>query len=315
MPGGAIYPMNDFQYGLEKLMQLDRAQLAALAAILRHGSFDRAAAELGITQSAVSQRLRALEERIGTPLIRRGPPARATEAGAQLARHADEIALLEAQTLQRMNLAPGAARVRLAVNADSLATWMPAALARAQDAMPGTSFEVEVDDQDHSARWLREGQVSGAITSEGASLLGCDALPLGALRYRATASPGYMARHLPEGATAEALARAPMLSFNDKDGLQGLWLQTHFGPGLRPPTHRLPSTEGFVLAAEAGLGWGLNPEVLMAPGLASGRLVELIPDTPHDTPLFWQVSRLMAPGLAPLTRAIRDAARSFLIAG
>ena len=307
--------MNDFPCGLAKLMLLDRAQLAALATILRHGSFDRAAAELGITQSAVSQRLRALEERVGTPLIRRGPPARATEAGAQLARHADEIALLEAQTLRRMNLAPSAAVIRLAVNADSLATWMPAALARAQDDMPGTTFEVEVDDQDHSARWLREGRVSGAITSEGASLQGCDALALGSLRYRATASPGFMARYLPEGATAKALAHAPMLSFNDKDGLQSGWLASHFGPGPQPPTHRLPSTEGFVLAAEAGLGWGLNPEALMAPGLKAGRLVELIPDTPHDTPLFWQVSRLLAPGLAPLTQAIREAAQDWLIPG
>ncbi|MBR9763913.1 MAG: LysR family transcriptional regulator ArgP [Rhodobacteraceae bacterium] len=295
-------------------MQLDRGQLAALSAILRHGAFDRAAAELGITQSAVSQRLRALEERIGTPLVRRGPPATATEAGAHLTRHADEVALLEAQTLRRMDLVPGTARIRLAVNADSLATWIPAALAETQRRMPGTTFEIEVDDQDHSARWLREGRVSAAITSEGASLQGCDALALGALRYRATASPEFVETHLRDGVTGPALRRAPMLAFNDKDALQTGWLRHHFGPGPVPPTHRLPSTEGFVLAAEAGLGWGLNPEALMAPGLAAGRLVELIPESPWDTPLYWQVSRLLAPGLAPLTAAIRAAARRHLVA-
>ncbi|WP_010139068.1 LysR family transcriptional regulator ArgP [Oceanicola sp. S124] len=294
-------------------MHLDRGQLAALAAILRHGAFDRAAAELGITQSAVSQRLRGLEERIGTALVRRGPPATATEAGAHLARHAEEIGLLEARTLRRMGLTPGPARIRLAVNADSLATWIPAALAGAQRQMPGTTFEIEVDDQDHSARWLREGRVSAAVTSEGASLQGCDALALGALRYRATASPAFLRDHLPEGLSGPTLRRAPMLVFDDKDALQSDWLRHHFGPGPLPPTHRLPSTEGFVLAAEAGLGWGLNPEALMSPGLTAGRLVELIPDSPWDTPLFWQVSRLLAPALAPLTAAIRSAARDVLV--
>lgn len=295
-------------------MQLDRAQLATLAAILRHGSFDLAAAELRITQPAVSQRLRALEERIGTVLVHRGTPATPTPAGAQLARHAEEVGQLESLTLRRLGLEPSAARVRIAVNADSLATWVPQALALAQARMPDTTFALEVDDQEHSARWLRDGQVSAAITSDGKALRGCEAYPLGALRYVAAASPAFIARHFPDGVTGPALSRAPTLQFNEKDTLPASWLRQHAGPVPVPPAHRLPSAEAFTLAMRAGLGWGLNPEPMLAQDLAEGRLRQLRPDAVLDTPLYWQVSRIMAPALAPLTQAIRQVARAELIA-
>lgn len=294
-------------------MQLDRAQLATLSAILRLGSFDLAAAELGITQPAVSQRLRALEERIGTVLVHRGPPAAPTAAGAQLARHAEEIGQLEALTLRRLGIEPAATRVRLAVNADSLATWVPQALALAQAGMPGTTFAVEVDDQDHSASWLRDGEVSAAITSDGKALRGCEAFPLGALPYLAVASPGFIARHFPDGPNGAALSRAPALQFNEKDSLTANWLRQHVGPVPQPPCHRLPSAEGFTLALRAGLGWGLHPAPMLAEDLAAGRLVELRPGAALLTPLHWQVSRVMAAALLPLTQAIRQTARAQLV--
>lgn len=295
-------------------MQLDRAQLATLSAILRRGSFEQAAMDLGITQSAVSQRLRALEERIGAVLVQRGPPATATATGAQLVRHAEEVGQLEALTLRRLGLEPTSARVRIAVNADSLATWLPPALARAQEAMPGTLFSIDVDDQDHSVEWLRRGQVSAALTSDGTALRGCEAHPMGALRYIPVASPAFIARHFAHGVTAKALARAPTLIFNEKDTLPANWLRRFAGPGPLPPAHRLPSAEGFTLAIRDGLGWGLNPRALLERDLEAGTLVELIPNATLDTPLYWQVSRVMAEALAPLTQALRQTARDHLVA-
>ncbi len=104
---------------------LDPAQLAALAAVHRRGSFDAAAAELRVTPSAVSQRLKALEERIGTLLLRRGQPCTATPAGLRLIRHHDEIALLDRQLAEDLpGLSAAPATLRIAVNADSLATWV-----------------------------------------------------------------------------------------------------------------------------------------------------------------------------------------------
>lgn len=282
---------------------LDPAQLAALAAIHRRGAFDLAAAELGVTPSAVSQRLKALEERTGTLLIRRGQPCAATPAGLRLIRHHDEVTLLE-EALRRdlPALSPGPLTLRIAVNADSLATWVLPALA----AVPELLYDLVIDDQDVSQDWLRRGEVVAALTSHPQPPPGCDSLPLGALRYRATASPAFRARWLPDGPTAAALARAPALTFSEKDRLQARWIAQITGSRAPAfPTHRLASSQGFVEACLLGLGWAMNPEALAAPHLATGALVELAPEAPLDVPLHWQFTRLAAPALTPVTRAIR----------
>lgn len=286
---------------------LDYPQLQALSAVHRRGSFDLAAASLGITPSAVSQRIKALEDRIGALLIQRGQPCTATETGLRLIHHFDAVMLMEA-ALPLPDPAPAA--VRIAVNADSLATWVIPALS----ACPGMLFDIVIDDQDVSQDWLRRGEVAGAITSHPGPLQGCDTVPLGRLRYHATASPDFVARWLADGVTPAALTRAPALTFSDKDRLQSDWLATHLGPGIAYPTHRLASSQGFVDAALAGLGWGMNPAPLVAGYLAAGRLVELIPGTPLDIALHWQFARRTAPALEPLTRALQTAAKRVLLA-
>lgn len=288
---------------------LDYDQLEALAAILRTGSFDGAAAELHVTASAVSQRIRALEDRIGTPVVIRAQPCRATEAGARLARHVEDVQLLEAAVKGDLGGAPSAARVRIAVNADSLATWILPALA----AVPGLLYDLVIDDQDHSADWLRRGEVQAAVTAHESPVAGCDLHPLGRLRYIATASPAFIADWFSGGVTAETLARAPALTFNRKDRLQRDWARQITGRPVVLPTHLLASSQGFVDAARLGLGWGMNPELLVRDDLASGRLAALVPDASLDTPLVWQASRLTGAALAPLTKAIRRSATAALL--
>jgi LysR family transcriptional regulator, chromosome initiation inhibitor len=287
---------------------LDPDQLAALAAILRTGSFDRAAALLNVTPPAISQRIRTLEDRVGTALIVRGQPCTATAAGARLARHADDTALLEASALADLGAPSATATARIAVNADSLATWVLPAFA----AVPGLLFDLVIDDQDHSTALLKRGEVQAAVTSHPGPLQGCDTIALGALRYIATASPAFAGRWFPDGVTRDALARAPALRFNDKDRLQDDWAAAVTGYRVTLPCHRIASSTAFVQAALFGLGWGMNPEPLVRDHLAAGRLVALTPD-PLDTPLYWQAARLTARALAPLTAAIRRAAADVLI--
>ncbi|WP_375228450.1 LysR family transcriptional regulator ArgP [Roseobacter sp. S98] len=292
-------------------MYFDPAHLSALAAIVRHGSFDLAAATLGVTPSAVSQRIKALEEQAGTALIIRGQPCTATRAGARLVRHAEDVALLQARVLSQ--LSPGKTGteqpvVRLAVNADSLATWLVPALSR----VDGVLWDLVIDDQDHAADWLRRGDVSAAVSGHPGPVPGCDSTALGALRYIATASPDFVRRWFPDGLTTGTLSAAPVLAFSAKDRLQHRWITQMTGERLSPPTHRMASTHAFIDAALAGIGWGMNPEDLVCSHLASGDLVALAPDAPLDVPLFWQVSRLMKPALQPLNSAIRDAAAARL---
>lgn len=290
---------------------LDYSLLEALAAVIRSGSFERAARQLHVTPSAVSQRIKLLEERVGTVLVLRGQPCTATPAGQTLCQHVEQVALLESGLPAALpGLGPMATRptLRIAVNADSLAGWFIPVMA----AHPDLLFDLVLDDQDHSADWLRQGEVLAAVTSSDRPVAGCDCFALGSLRYVAVASPDYRRRYFPDGVTADALAAAPCLTFNRKDGLQAEWLRRVLGRDLDVPTHWLPSSQAFLDAALAGIGWGMNIADVAAPFLADGRLLPLLAGTELDVPLYWQRSRIASKALAALTATVRRVAGAHL---
>jgi LysR family transcriptional regulator (chromosome initiation inhibitor) len=301
---------------------LDYAALSALAAVVREGSFERAARALHVTPSAVSQRIKQLEERAGCALVVRAQPCRATPAGRRLCSHVDRVRLLEQELQDALPaLAPKSrpgdiARVPLpvAVNADSLATWFAPAVAAFAAAAP-VLMEVAVDDQDHTAEWLRSGAVLAAVTSSARPATGCNSRPLGAMRYLAVASPAFVARHFAGGIGAASLARAPSLVFNPKDELQARWVRRLCHRHVELPRHTLPSPQAFVAAALAGMGWGLQPQALIERHLADGALVELVPRTPLDVPLHWQQARAASALLDGLSAHIAAAARAALLRG
>ena len=293
-------------------MQLDSAQLNAFSAVIDEGSFERAAALLHITRSAVSQRIKLLEERVGQVLVRRATPCTATEAGQALYRHAREIALSEADALAAIGGGPrSTTRLAIGVNADSLATWFPAAMAQAGED-PSITFDIHVEDQDHSANLLREGRVMAAVTADPQPVQGCRVLPLGTLRYRALASPAFMQRHFAQGVNAAALAQAPMLVFNRKDALQTRFARRVTRRTLTPPVHWLPEAHAFVMATRAGLGWGMIPDPMADSDLKAALLVELIAGKPVDVPLYWQYWRLNVRALNRMTEAVQQAAARVL---
>ncbi|WIT13738.1 LysR family transcriptional regulator ArgP [Paucibacter sediminis] len=295
---------------------LDYSLLAALAAVLREGSFERAARSLHLSASAVSQRIRLLEERVGQVLVQRGPPCTGTEAGLRLARHAERVGMLEQDLLAELPaLAPdaqGRITLRLAINADSLATWFIAAAAEIAASEP-VLLDLSLEDQEHTAERLRSAEVLAAVTALAAPVQGCRSHALGAMRYIATASPAFARQHFAAGLTAQTLAAAPCLSFNRQDRLQAQWVQQELGQGLTLPTHWLPASQAFVDAACAGLGWGMNPASLVREALADGRLVAL--GAPLWVPLYWQASRLALPMLERITAQVLAAARATLEPG
>ncbi|MFJ1291934.1 ArgP/LysG family DNA-binding transcriptional regulator [Paracoccus yeei] len=276
---------------------LDYPALAALAQIIRRGSFEAAAASLGVTPSAISQRIKALEERMGEVLVHRGPPARGTDRALRLIQHLDQVLMLE----RALTGETGPVHLRLAVNADSLATWFPPAMT-ALEAL----YDLVVDDQDHARDWLRQGQVAAALSSDPQPVPGCDAIALGKMRYRAMAAPAFAARHFPDGPTAEALAAAPAVIFNHKDAAQARWAQSVTGQRLHLTGHMVPSSEAFARAVELGLGWGMIPQAMIRPGLVP------LAALPLDIPLYWHVQRALKPALSPLTAAIRKRAAAEL---
>ncbi len=285
-------------------MQLDGQQLAAFAAVIEHGSFDAAAARLHVTPSAISQRIKALEQRVGQVLVRREKPCVVTPAGVPLLRLAAQTALLESEALGEMGGGSSErTRIAIAVNADSMATWFTAVF----DRLPDVLFDVRIEDQDHSARLLREGAVMGAVTTERAPVPGCRVQPLEVMRYLPVAGPAYVERHLRDGFTADAVASAPSLAWNRDDALQDMLVSRAFRRQIGRPVHFVPTAEGFGAAVRAGLGWGMFPDSLAAPYLADGSFVR-VSDVQLDVPLYWQCWKLDSPTVKAITDAVRSAA-------
>lgn len=297
-------------------MDLDFAQLRTFAAVLDEGTFDGAAAVLRITPSAVSQRIKALEQHVGQVLVRRTRPVTATGPGEAIMRLARQVARLEQDTAEALGItaSPNSyVTVPLVVNADSMSTWMLRALAR----MPQhhrALFELLREDEFHSTALLRDGTAMAAVTSVPDPVQGCTSENLGAMRYHAMASVDFAAHWFPDGMTTAALREAPMLTFDRKDDLQNRFLQRHTRSRFDPPRNYVPGAREFVDAARLGLGWGMLPEPMLGdPALGSeADLVPLAPDEPFDVPLYWQRWRLESPVLDALTEVVRRTAREVL---
>lgn len=296
---------------------IDYPSARAVAMVVQTGSFEAAAKALAVTPSAVSQRVKQLEERLGVVLIERGTPCKATEKGAWLCRHMEHVGMLEKELIAQLPglsgeaAAPERVTLAIATNADSLATWFLNAVA------PFTQktdylINVTIDDQDHTAEWLERGRVLAAVTAFKKPVQGCRVTALGTLRYHATASPAFVRRYFAQGVTAKTIANAPGLIFNQKDRLQHSWIRKTLGRSIAYPTHWLPSTQSFIDACLIGMGWGLNPAILVQDHLAAGRLVEIVPGAVLGTPLYWQVNRLAADKLTALTQSVVTAAKQDL---
>ncbi|MFJ3671005.1 LysR family transcriptional regulator ArgP [Streptomyces sp. NPDC090106] len=295
-------------------------QVRTLLAVVDEGTFDAAATALHLTPSAVSQRVKALEQRTGRVLLVRSKPVRATESGEVVVRFGRQLARLERDAWAGLGLSTQGepTRVSIAVNADSLATWFLPALTRVPDEPP-LRFELHREDEEHTATLLREGLVMAAVTSSPDAVAGCSVRGLGRIRYLAAASPAFAARYLdpyPDRPLGELLAAAPAVNFDRRDSYQDRFVRDLDGGGASVACHYIPTSEGFADAIALGLGWGLVPEAQAEPLLAAGRLLPLAPDRPMDVPLYWQQWKLDSPALAAVTEAVTaTAARTLRRAG
>lgn len=300
-------------------MKIDNAQLAAFAAVLSEGSFEAAARRLHLTPSAISQRLKQLEERLGQVLVQRTIPCQPTVAGKTLARFTGQLALLEAELLNEVGARAEdeegsmPLRIPMVVNADSLDSWFIEVFDRLAKTT-AIRFDIRVEDQDHSATLLKDGSVMAAISASPDAVAGCLVEPLGVMRYLAVASPGFLQRYFAQGVSAASFRQAPTLVFNRKDGLQQRFIARFTDEEVLAPSHYLPSTHGFVDAARRGLGWGMMPEHFVREGMRLGELCEIAPGHPLDVPLYWHRWRLDSPALKALSETVHRVAAEALYA-
>ena len=258
------------------------------------------------------------EERLGQVLVMRGAPCTGTEAGRRLCLHVEQVALLENE-LRRNNpeLVPegqvARPTLKLAVNADSLNSWFVDAMA-AFTQEGNELLDISIDDQDHTAKRIKEGEVMAAVTASSSHITGCNIWPLANMQYVAAASPAFIARYFgAQGINAQTLSQAPVLTYDRKDAMQDKWLHQQ-GVSARhaPPRHWVPSAHAFVRACEAGVAWGMHPTVLIREHLANGSLVELLPGSGIPVPLYWAHARNAQTGLERLTQCVINAAQAWL---
>ncbi|GGQ53364.1 LysR family transcriptional regulator ArgP [Streptomyces althioticus] len=285
-------------------------QVRTLLAVVDEGTFDAAAAALHVTPSAVSQRVKALEQRTGRVLLLRTRPVRPTESGEVLVRLARQVARLERDAYAELGLSGAGepTRVSVAVNADSLATWFLDALVR----LPARSrlcFELRREDESHTAALLREGTVMAAVTSSPDPVPGCSVRRLGTMRYLPVAHPEFAAELLREP-LEESVAAAPVVVFDRRDDFQDGFVRRLTGgrTGASALRHHVPTSEGFAEAVAAGLGWGMVPEAQAVPLLRAGRVVVFAPGREADAPLYWQQWKLNSPALAAVADAVTETA-------
>lgn len=287
-------------------MELPRDLLRTLVAAVDEGTLDGAARALAVTPSAVSQRVRALETRVGRVVLTRSKPVLPTPDGVVLLRLAREMALLEHEALAALGEAGGTMRVSLGVNADSLGTWFLPAIAEVCSAQR-IVVELHREDQERTAQLLESGVVMGAVTSQREPVSGCVSSPIGSMRYEAVASAAFAERWLADGPTPEALADAPVVDFDRDDVLQRRYLDAR-GVSGQPPRHLVSASAEYATAVELGMGWGMLLPHQLEQADAREPLVRLGAPT-IDVPLYWQRWDLASPLLDAVSDAVSAAAR------
>lgn len=301
---------------MKDITQLDPVALRTLSVAVRLGTFEATARELHVTPSAVSQRIKALETRVGRVLLHRVKPLEPTEAGLVLVRLATQTELLEREAVAELVEEPGGdgtayTSLPIAVNADALYGWFVDALAEVQ-VRHRVVFEVVREDHTRTAERLRRGEVMAAITGEPRPVPGCRVVRLGRLRYAAVATREFHADHFSDGVGSASLAEAPLVAFDRSDSLQHDFVRRVTRRHLAPPVTYVPSVREFDRAVRVGMGWGLLRESDVTEELRRGELVELVPGRRPEVALYWQHWRLGSSLVADVTDAVVDAARRWM---
>lgn len=297
---------------------LDYKLIEALAMVVQEGGFERAAKALHLTQSAVSQRVKLLEDRLGRVLLTRTTPPKPTGPGRELIKHYRQVLSLELGLTHGLNpdQDPDQGEVygtlRVGVNADSLDTWFLEAVTPylRQERMV---LDILVEDQDETHRLLKDGEVVGCVSARAEPMQGCRVERLGSMEYRLMGAPDFAKQWFARGFTAEAAEKAPVVIFNHKDATQDKIFRLLLGkPPRKAPMFYMPSSDKFVELVALGLAYGMIPWPQAEPLAGQGRLVDLHPEGSVTIELFWHCWNLESVPLKRFSEMLTKGAAGLL---
>lgn len=293
---------------------LDYKLIEALAMVAQEGGFDKASQTLFLTQSAVSQRVKSLEEQTGQILIARTTPPRPTAAGRSLLKHYLQVKHLEDDLFGELGrqIEKKHTSIALAINADSLATWFLEAI-QSFVQQEGILLDLRVDDQEQTHQLLKEGDVVGCISTKDKPLQGCRVEYIGKMTYQMMAAPDYARKWFPNGLTLADAAYAPAIIFNRKDELHQKLFQQALGriPEAIPASY-IPSSERFADFIAMGLGYGMLPYQQSEPFIKTARLINMAPGYDVPVRLYWHCWNLKSKLLDTFTQNLKARVRPLL---
>ncbi|RPF11366.1 LysR family transcriptional regulator (chromosome initiation inhibitor) [Vibrio crassostreae] len=293
---------------------LDYKWIEALDAVVKQRSFERAAEQLYISQSAVSQRIKQLEKWLAQPALVRESPPRPTPAGKKLLGLYRRVRLLEHELVPELMNEEGTQplSISIATNADSLATWLLPALS---DVMKSRQVELNlaIHGESRTIEKIKSGEVAGAISLESQAIPGCSADYLGRMDYVCVASPDFHQRYFSEGVNYAMLSKAPAVSYDQYDDLHKKFLHDHFNvPRDSVINHTVGSSEAFVRLALSGVAYCLIPRLQIIDELESGDLIDITPGFLLSYRIYWHHWQLESGVLKEISQAVLSFAHNHL---
>ncbi|MFJ9083948.1 MULTISPECIES: LysR family transcriptional regulator [unclassified Streptomyces] len=239
-------------------MPLNLPQLRAFLAVVDTGGFSAAAAELGMTQSAVSHAVASLERELTAPLLIRATPARTTVLGEQVLPHA-RTALAAARSVEQIAAEAAesmAGTVRLAATPTVCQGLVPSLLTHWREDQPRVTVRVFEGDSAEVAGWLGNGTADAAVL--------IDPPPGPGVQL---ADDGYRAL-LPRDHPLAGEERVDIRDLEDDpflispNGCESRIRTIHTRAGLRfDPTHRVRDLATLISMVQAGIGITVLSEV------------------------------------------------------
>lgn len=295
------------------LSNIDYKLLKALDAVVMEQSFERAAQRLFITQSAVSQRIKLLEKQFGEPLLIRSTPPQTSHLGRSLLGHYQRVLQLEIELNQQLDLQSNQAQtLPLAVNADSLASWLISALS---PILQQQNIQLNLFVQEESTTWerMRSGEALACLSSKAKAISGSDSHFLGYMEYVCVASPVFIKRFFSDGVNRKSLQRAPAMSFDQHDDMHVAFLNQHFQLQMgQYPCHTIRSSEAFVDLTLASGAYSFNSFFSVEAHLKTGHLIDILPEQRIRVPLYWHCWQLGGQLMQLLNEQVISYARQVL---
>ncbi len=266
---------------------IDYKGVEALLFVLELQNFESAAKKLFISQSAVSQRIKGLEDFYGEPVLIRMAPYQATRLGLQLVAHFKKVCLLKEEFEQELGANKSCYPISIALNRDCLETWFFDLTEDERKVFENIALEVIADDEEHTLQYFKNGSVSACLSVSEKEVIGGRVCYLGSMDYVLVASPSFVEKYF-HGDPILSLKNAPAIRFDKKDYLLDRYLQKYWGfNGDDLVYHYIPSIRGFKKFALLGYGYGVLAKKDVCEELENRQLVQIFPDRPWTINLYW----------------------------